>query len=152
MYLEGRLPSATSADFIQWIPHEFYRDAAPAMLSVRNESREIVMTPGQWRSSPEHDNTAGRHLPPSSERVTDFMRYFEQRYSVTHLGTASRIMAIPAAHHRLNYVHPFPDGNGRVSRLMSHEWRIKPASERTVSGRSHAVLREDLRVEASTCR
>jgi Fic family protein len=29
-------------------------------------------------------------------------------------------MAIPAAHHRLNYIHPFPDGNGRVSRLMSH--------------------------------
>ena len=34
--------------------------------------------------------------------------------------TASRIMALPAAHHRLNYIHPFPDGNGRVSRLMSH--------------------------------
>jgi Fic family protein len=29
-------------------------------------------------------------------------------------------MAIAAAHHRLNYIHPFPDGNGRVSRLMSH--------------------------------
>ena len=25
-----------------------------------------------------------------------------------------------AAHHRLNYIHPFLDGNGRVSRLMSH--------------------------------
>jgi Fic family protein len=48
------------------------------------------------------------------------MRYFEQRYNLSHLGTASRIMAIPAAHHRLNYIHPFPDGNGRVSRLMSH--------------------------------
>jgi Fic family protein len=33
---------------------------------------------------------------------------------------ASRIMAVAAAHHRLNYIHPFPDGNGRVSRLMSH--------------------------------
>jgi Fic family protein len=29
-------------------------------------------------------------------------------------------MAIGAAHHRFNYIHPFPDGNGRVSRLMSH--------------------------------
>ena len=29
-------------------------------------------------------------------------------------------MAIAAAHHRFNYVHPFADGNGRVSRLMSH--------------------------------
>ena len=25
-----------------------------------------------------------------------------------------------AAHHRLNFIHPFVDGNGRVSRLMSH--------------------------------
>ena len=25
-----------------------------------------------------------------------------------------------AAHHRFNYIHPFPDGNGRVSRLVSH--------------------------------
>ena len=29
-------------------------------------------------------------------------------------------MALAAAHHRFNYIHPFPDGNGRVSRLMSH--------------------------------
>ncbi len=25
-----------------------------------------------------------------------------------------------AAHHRFNYIHPFPDGNGRVSLLMGH--------------------------------
>jgi hypothetical protein len=31
-----------------------------------------------------------------------------------------RLMLIPVAHHRFNYIHPFPDGNGRVSRLMSH--------------------------------
>jgi Fic family protein len=35
-----------------------------------------------------------------------------------------------AAHHRFNYVHPFPDGNGRVSRLMSHAmaWRADIAA------------------------
>jgi Fic family protein len=77
------------------------------------------MIPGQWRSKLEHDNAVGCHLPPSSDCVTDFMRYFEQRYAISHLGTAGRIMAIPAAHHRLNYIHPFPDGNGRVDRLMS---------------------------------
>jgi len=120
MYLQGTLPSATSSEFIRWIHHEFYQDAPPAMLLLKNESREIIMEPGQWRSRPEHDNAVGRHLPPSSERVADFMRYFEQRYDLSALGTASRIMAIPAAHHRLNYIHPFQDGNGRVSRLMSH--------------------------------
>jgi Fic family protein len=36
-----------------------------------------------------------------------------------------RIMAIAAAHHRLNYIHPFLDGNGRVSRLMSHAMALE---------------------------
>ena len=48
------------------------------------------------------------------------MAYFADPYRFDRLGKAARIMAIPAAHHRLNYIHPFPDGNGRVSRLMSH--------------------------------
>ena len=48
------------------------------------------------------------------------MSYFAERYRFDRLGKAARILAIPAAHHRLNYIHPFADGNGRVSRLMSH--------------------------------
>jgi Fic family protein len=36
------------------------------------------------------------------------------------MGMAGRIISMATAHHRLNYIHPFPDGNGRVSRLMSH--------------------------------
>ncbi len=34
-------------------------------------------------------------------------------------GKAKRILAMATAHHRFNWIHPFPDGNGRVSRLMS---------------------------------
>ena len=78
------------------------------------------MTPGAFRSEPLHDNAVGRHLPPSSSVVGRFMEYFAQRYRFERLGPAHRILAIPAAHHRLNYIHPFPDGNGRVSRLVSH--------------------------------
>jgi len=36
-----------------------------------------------------------------------------------------RISAMAAAHHRLNYIHPFLDGNGRVSRLMSHAMALE---------------------------
>ena len=78
------------------------------------------MVPGEWRSRPEHDVAVGRHEPPSSVRVPDFMAYFAKRYRLSPLGTAGRLMAMAAAHHRFNYIHPFPDGNGRVSRLMSH--------------------------------
>lgn len=35
-------------------------------------------------------------------------------------GRAKRILAMATAHHRSNWIHPFLDRNGRVSRLMSH--------------------------------
>ena len=58
------------------------------------------------------------------------MRYFAERYRLDGMGRAGRVMAMAAAHHRLNYIHPFPDGNGRVSRLMSHAmaWRADVAA------------------------
>lgn len=62
----------------------------------------------------------GAHIPPSSRVVADFMAHFARRYAFAALGNGARILCIPAAHHRLNYIHPFADGNGRVSRLMSH--------------------------------
>ncbi len=118
--MAAELSEPASVDFIRWLHREFYRDAPKAMLHIRGGSREFIMTPGEWRSLPEHDVAVGRHEPPSSDRVNDFMQYFAHRYAFAGMGKAGRIIAIAAAHHRLNYIHPFPDGNGRVSRLMSH--------------------------------
>lgn len=122
---DDRLPEPASRVFLLWLHRELYRDAPEAMLQVAGPGRNFVMSPGEWRSRPEHDNAVGRHMPPSSDRVSDFMDYFEERYRLDGLGKAARILAIPAAHHRFNFVHPFPDGNGRVSRLMSHAMAIK---------------------------
>lgn len=116
----GGLPEPASVGFVRWLHREFYRDAPEAMLRIRGADREVRMVPGEWRSEPAHDVAVGRHLPPSSARVADFMRHFEARYRFDRMGKAARIMAMAAAHHRLNYIHPFPDGNGRVSRLVSH--------------------------------
>lgn len=118
--LEGTLPEPASREFVRWLHREFYRDAPEAVLRVSGPGGELRMQPGMWRGRPEHDVAVGRHLPPSSERVDDFMRFFEVRYRFADMGPASRVMAMAASHHRFNYIHPFPDGNGRVSRLMSH--------------------------------
>jgi len=120
MASEGRLPEPASVDFIWWLHAAFYRDAEEPMLRINGAGQDFIMTPGEWRSRPEHDVAVGRHVPPSSGRVKVFMEYFERRYRFEKLGKAGRVLAIPAAHHRFNYIHPFPDGNGRVSRLMSH--------------------------------
>lgn len=121
----GELSEPASAKFVRWLHQEFYRDAPENVLLVAGSGRNLLMSAGEWRSPSEHDVAIGRHMPPSSDRVADFMEYFEARYRFDGLGKAAKILAIPAAHHRFNYIHPFPDGNGRVSRLMSHAMAIK---------------------------
>ena len=117
---ESRIDEPASQEFIKWLHLEFYRDATPEALHIKSDSKTIEMEPGVWRASPDHDVSVGRHSPPTSDRVTAFMDYFAQRYRFASLGKAAKILAIPAAHHRFNYIHPFIDGNGRVSRFMSH--------------------------------
>jgi Fic family protein len=117
---EQRLPEPSSPDFIRWLHRELYRDAPEEVLVIQGEGRELLMKPGEWRSHPEHAVAVGGGSLPSSDRVADFMAYFERCYSFDRLGKAGRVMAIAAAYHRFNYVRPFPDGNGHVSRLMSH--------------------------------
>ncbi len=119
-FTQANLPEPASSEFIKWLHREFYCDAPDEMLTIKNEAATFLMTPGEWRTLPEHDNIVGRHIPPSSNRVADFMIYFEEKYRLKNMGTGSRILSMASAHHRFNYIHPFPDGNGRVSRLMSH--------------------------------
>lgn len=114
------LPEPASIEFILWLHGEFYRDATTEFLQIKDGERRITMQPGAFRSRAREDVSIGRHQPPASYQVVKFMSYFAERYKLKPLGKAARILAIPAAHHRLNYIHPFLDGNGRVSRLMSH--------------------------------
>src|SRR5207244_2140181 len=55
MAADGKLPEPASVDFILWLHKEFYRDAPEAMLRIKGAGRDFRMTPGEWRSAPEHD-------------------------------------------------------------------------------------------------
>lgn len=46
------------------------------------------------------------------------MKRFEEGYA--NIGKMDAIQATASAHHRLLWIHPFMDGNGRVARLMSY--------------------------------
>jgi Fic family protein len=124
-FAAGTLPEPASLAFIVHLHREFYRDAPAAMLRIEGAGRELTMVPGELRSRPEEDVAVGRHQPQARARVADFMAYFAQRYAFATLSPARRILAIPAAHHRFNFIHPFADGNGRVSRLMSHAMTLQ---------------------------
>ena len=73
------------------------------------------MIPGELRLS---DVRIGEHVAISSPAVPRFLHRFEEVYSK--LGKTEIILATAAAHHRLAWIHPFLDGNGRVARLISH--------------------------------
>lgn len=124
-YATGALGEPAAVAFIRWIHRAFYADAPEAMLLIKGAGRQVRMVPGAFRSAADPDVAVGRHLPPSGGRVEAFMAHFETRYQFAPLGMGSRITAMAAAHHRLNYIHPFLDGNGRVSRLMSHAMALQ---------------------------
>src|SRR5690606_6225946 len=76
---------------------------------------KLPIIPGALRTS---DVKVSRHLAVSAGAVPRFMERFEPVY--TKLGKTDAILGVAAAHHRLAWIHPFMDGNGRVARLMSH--------------------------------
>jgi Fic family protein len=70
----------------------------------------------------------GRHIPPSDDALPRFLKRFVEACQLQTLSRLRQIIAIGAAHHRLLWIHPFYDGNGRVARLMSHAHLISGCS------------------------
>jgi len=77
--------------------------------------KRVRVVPGElrWR-----DVQVGRHVAISPGALPRFLERFAQVYG--NIGRTESIIANAAAHHRLLWIHPFLDGNGRVARLMSH--------------------------------
>jgi Fic family protein len=120
MHAEGMLQDPVSGTFIQWLHKQFYLNLPESMCQIKKQGRSLTIVPGEYRNRAEQDVSAGLHQPPSSIHVNDFMAYSMERHTLAPMGKGMRIVAMAAAHHRFNYIHPFPDGNGRVSRLLSH--------------------------------
>jgi Fic family protein len=75
----------------------------------------VRVVPGELRKRDVH---VGRHLAISPGALPRFLQRYEQVYGS--LGKTETIIAGAVVHHRLLWIHPFLDGNGRVARLMSH--------------------------------
>jgi Fic family protein len=80
---------------------------------VTDEGEKIV--PGEWR---EKRVTAGLHLAPAAEDIRELMDAWSSRYRELR-GSDRLVVGIACAHHRLTWIHPFIDGNGRAARLHS---------------------------------
>lgn len=56
---------------------------------------------------------------PDAKTLWGKYNEFEKCYHPTHFHGDERLIAIAASHHRISWLHPFRDGNGRVARLFS---------------------------------
>jgi len=113
----GLKSPATTIDSITDIHRRFCEQLPKDLLWSENpETKEkIKVIPGELR---QRDIAVGRHIPISAPAVPRFLKRYEEVYS--RLGKTETIIATAAAHHRLAWIHPFLDGNGRVARLVSH--------------------------------
>ena len=104
-------------DFLCWIHAEFYRQLPESMqVSLTKAGKEYRIVPGQIR---DYMVDVGSHTPPDSAALPAFLHRFQEAYRSPDILATDRLVAIAAAHHRLAWIHPFGDGNGRVARLHS---------------------------------
>ena len=75
-----------------------------------------VVEPGVLRCE---DVTVFRHQPPAWASIPLFLKRADEVYA-RDWGLDQLLVAAACAHHRLAWVHPFLDGNGRACRLQLH--------------------------------
>lgn len=98
------------------IHQDLFARLPQADLALGTDADPQFLQPGQLR---QREVSVGRHAAPAAAAVPVFMSRWAQVYGSARRGEM-QIVAMAAAHHRLAWIHPFLDGNGRVARLHSH--------------------------------
>ena len=94
--------------------HGLLYSKLPEADRVTDESKPIV--PGEFR---EKSVKAGRHTAPPRDDIEGLMEAWAERYRKL-AGTEALLIGAACSHHRLAWIHPFIDGNGRAARLHTH--------------------------------
>ena len=116
----GQAPQpSTSVAFVKWVHLEFCRQLPDDLLIVKDPKtgREEKVVPGALRRLWVR---VGRHVAPDPADLDALLQRFTTAYGNDGLPKIQRIISVAASHHRLLWIHPFADGNGRVARLFSH--------------------------------
>jgi Fic family protein len=107
-------------EFLKELHAAFYEHLPDTFKLVANKNGPPrTLVPGAFRDG---EVEVGRHIAPAHEKVPAFMDRFGSFYdpkAAANRSALRRIIAIAAAHHRLVWIHPVLDGNGRVVRLFS---------------------------------
>ncbi len=101
------------ADQLKWLHRELFNGLAEKDLHLADGT---PLVPGEFRN---RQVAVGRHEPPVASALDAFVVRWSEAYGCARRGELS-LVAAAASHHRLAWIHPFLDGNGRVARLHTH--------------------------------
>jgi Fic family protein len=107
---EGRI---WSAQMVREIHQDLFARLPP---QDRTMPEGDVLVPGALR---DRNVSVGRHAAPAHAAIGAMLDRWASFYGDVRRGEA-QIVAAAASHHRLAWIHPFRDGNGRVARLHTH--------------------------------
>lgn len=116
----GQMPvPLISEDGIKWLHREFCARMPADLLWVEipDTGKRLPVVPGELRT---RLVKVGRHVAPEPKALHGLLKRFAEAYGSKGLSRIQKIVAVAASHHRLGWIHPFIDGNGRVMRLFSH--------------------------------
>ncbi len=114
-----------SEGFLCWIHEQFYNRLPEDMRFATTVSGEPVpVIPGELR---DRGISVGRHDTSlvTRDEVRSYLGKFEQALSPERLVGSRKLLGMASSHHRFLWIHPFPDGNGRVARLFSIAYAYK---------------------------
>ncbi len=94
--------------------HQLLYGRLPESDRVTDEGETIV--PGEFRNKPVK---AGLHVAPPCEDIEGLMGAWADGYCKL-AGAEALLIGAACSHHRLAWIHPFIDGNGRAARLHTH--------------------------------
>lgn len=136
----GMSEPATAPSSIIELHRRFCELLPPELLFVENPKtgEQIPVVPGELRT---RYVEVGRHVAISPGAVPRFLERMHKAYSLP--GRIEPILAAACAHHRLLWVHPFLDGNGRVARLMSYAMLRKALDTRGIWSVARGLARQE---------
>ncbi|NIR61323.1 MAG: Fic family protein [Gammaproteobacteria bacterium] len=121
--LDGRLAAepdlrVADPDVLRWLHQAFYEQLPEVLCWVTDPDtgERLKVEPGRLR---ERTVEVGEHVAPPAERLPAVLERFGDFYRFERFHGLQPLIAIAAAHHRIMWIHPFLDGNGRVARLMT---------------------------------
>lgn len=115
-------PRLFSISLVSLIHRGLFRDASEQELKI--EGLEAPMVPGELRDIAQLNVSVGQHDAPAFQAVRPMLERMQVVYGRI-ADPRYRLIAALAYHHRLAWVHPFPDGNGRVVRMITHLQLLK---------------------------